>query len=281
MSNNPLAKHFRQPAIYIKLPSKGTFWPEGSLDLPLNEELPVYPMTTKDELLLKTPDALMNGSGVVDVIQSCCPNIKDAWKMPSIDVDTALIAIRIASSGDRMDFDAECPYCKFVGSYAVSLSGMLGSIISPDYSQKFHMNGLKIKLRPQTYFDVNAANQITFQQEKLLSTMRATDIDDEVRAKIMEDTMVKINELAINSYANSIEYIEMEDSTIVSDKDNIIDYFKNSSSETIRTFNEKLREFADIVNLKPIHLTCENEECKKEFKTKLEFDYADFFGAGS
>ena len=101
---NPLAKHFRQPVIYLKLPSGGAYWPDGSIDLPLNNEIPVLAMSTKDEIVLKTPDALLNGQGVVNVIQSCCPNIKDAWKMPSVDVDATIIAIRIASYGNQMDF---------------------------------------------------------------------------------------------------------------------------------------------------------------------------------
>ena len=77
-SSNPLAKHFRQPALYIKLPSSGRFWPDGSIEIPLNGEIPVYPMTAKDEIMIRTPDALLNGAGTVSVIQSCCPNILDA-----------------------------------------------------------------------------------------------------------------------------------------------------------------------------------------------------------
>ena len=100
--SNPLAKHFRQPALYVKLTSNGSFWPDGSLDLPVTGEIPIYPMTTKDEITLRTPDALINGTSVVKVIESCAPNIKDAWKMPTVDVDSTLIAIRIASYGPKM-----------------------------------------------------------------------------------------------------------------------------------------------------------------------------------
>ncbi len=32
--------------------------------------------------------------------------------MPSIDVDATLIAIRIASYGNQMDFTSQCPHCK-------------------------------------------------------------------------------------------------------------------------------------------------------------------------
>ena len=78
-SFNPLANYFRQPAIYLKLPSAGRWWPQGSLELSESQELPIYPMSTKDEILIRTPDALLNGQGVVDVIQSCCPAMKNAW----------------------------------------------------------------------------------------------------------------------------------------------------------------------------------------------------------
>ena len=99
---NPLTSYMRQPKIYISLPSQGNFWPEHSIDMPENNELPVYSMTARDELLFKTPDALMNGQSIVDVIQSCVPNIKNAWVTPSIDLDTILIAIRIATYGEDM-----------------------------------------------------------------------------------------------------------------------------------------------------------------------------------
>ena len=42
--------------------------------------------------MMKTPDALVNGETTVEVIQSCMPNIKDAWKIPVIDLDVILIA---------------------------------------------------------------------------------------------------------------------------------------------------------------------------------------------
>ena len=70
-----LVKYTRSPQIYISLPSQGNFWPEGTLDMPANSELPVLSMNSYDELTLKSPDALMNGQAVVDVIQSCITSI--------------------------------------------------------------------------------------------------------------------------------------------------------------------------------------------------------------
>ena len=64
---NPLSKYFRQPKIYLRLPSKGKFYSPGSLVMTESGELPVYAMTAKDELLIKTPDALLNGEATVEV----------------------------------------------------------------------------------------------------------------------------------------------------------------------------------------------------------------------
>ena len=100
--DNPLKKYFRQPKIYLKLPSGGEFYNSNELDMPENSEVPVYPMTAKDELLFKTPDALINGQATVDVIKSCIPNIRNPWSMPSIDMDAVLIAIRLATYGEKM-----------------------------------------------------------------------------------------------------------------------------------------------------------------------------------
>ena len=48
---------------------------DGAIQIPTTR-IPVLPMSTRDEITINTPDALMNGQGVVDMIHSCCPNIK-------------------------------------------------------------------------------------------------------------------------------------------------------------------------------------------------------------
>ena len=109
-TNNPLRRFFRQPAVYIKLPSDGNFYPPGTLEMPANGELPVYPMTAMDEITYRTSDALFNGTAIVNVIQSCVPNIIDPWSIPNIDMDTLLVAIRIASYGHSMDYESICEH---------------------------------------------------------------------------------------------------------------------------------------------------------------------------
>ena len=73
-NTNPLSKYFRQPSVYVGLPSGGNY-PPTVMERSQTGEISVQPMTARDEVIFKTPDALMNGQGVVDVIQSCFPHI--------------------------------------------------------------------------------------------------------------------------------------------------------------------------------------------------------------
>ena len=74
MAENPLKQYFRQPKIYITLPSKGVFYSPDDIS-GLFENIPIYGMTGMDEIILKTPDALMSGESTVKIVQSCCPTI--------------------------------------------------------------------------------------------------------------------------------------------------------------------------------------------------------------
>jgi hypothetical protein len=151
LSTNPLTKHFRQPIIYLKLPSEGRWYPEGTLDLPVTGEIPIFAMTARDEITMKTPDALMNGASTAHVIESCCPSIKDAWKMPAVDLDPLLIAIRLATYGKEMEFTTVCPHCGTKNEKVLDLSVLLGKITPQNWSQPITIDGLQIQLRPQSY----------------------------------------------------------------------------------------------------------------------------------
>jgi hypothetical protein len=72
MNQNPLQQYFRQPKIFINLPSQGIYSKEGSIQGEVNN-MPVYGMTGMDEIIVKTPDALLSGESTVKVVQSCCP----------------------------------------------------------------------------------------------------------------------------------------------------------------------------------------------------------------
>ena len=109
---NPLAGHFRQPKLYMKLPSGGLFNTDEDLDFPESKEVAVFPMTAKDEILMKNPDALLNGEAVVQVIKSCVPSVLKPQELTNIDVDAILMGIHSATYGDEMEVTAKCKNCE-------------------------------------------------------------------------------------------------------------------------------------------------------------------------
>ena len=132
---NPLNKYYRQPSIYVGLPSGGEFYDNTVFTKTTTGEIPVLPMTAKDEMAFKTPDAMLNGQATVDVIKSCCPNILDPWKLINYDMDTLLIAIRIASYGETMDFTANVPVINEEITHTVNLPSLLDDIRSKWHKQ--------------------------------------------------------------------------------------------------------------------------------------------------
>jgi hypothetical protein len=279
INQNPLANHFRQAVIHTKLVSNGKFWPEGSINLPVTGEIPVLPMTLKDEIILKTPDALMNGSGVVDVIQSCCPSIANAWDMPSIDVDQIIIAIRIATYGEHMDIDATCPQseCKEENSYQINLHNIQAGITMPKYNVPVEVDGLQIFLKPQKYFDLNKRNKLEFEEEQMMKVIReANDSSDkEVVTAQFNQHLNNVLDLNYESLTTSTEKIITETGTVVSNPEFIKEFYTNVQGSVIKKVQDVVSTFARDIAVKPFDVTCPH--CNHQYKVSFTFDYANFF----
>ena len=274
--SNPLAKHFRQPAIYLKLPSQGKYYPPNGIELSISGDIPVYPMTVKDELTLKTPDALMSGAGMIEVLKSCCPSIKDPLSIPTVDLDAIFIALRLASYGEGMDITTTCPHCKSENEFTVNLSTLLDDLTPANYNDSLTVDGLVVKFKPQSYKDINKINLATFEQQKLISNIVSADIADEDKKRLFDESFKKITDLNVSVIIDSIDNIFV-DGTIVSDAAMIKEFLDNCSRQTYQAIKDKIQSLAEKNAVKPIDLTCDNEDCGKKYQAPLEFDNSNFF----
>ena len=274
---NPLSKYFRQPAIHLTLPSGGKFWPEGSIEMNMSGQLEIYPMTTKDEITIRTPDALLNGSSMASLIHSCVPQIKDAWKAPTIDMDALIIAIRIASYGQNMDIDTVCPNqeCKHENRHSLDLTMILDGLKSPNYNRTVDINGLKIKLKPVTYFENNKVKMLAFEQDRAMSVINNDSLSDEEKLTAFQkhmNTMIDINTSLI---ATAIEYIEVDTGIQVNELQYIEEFLNNCDTKIIKEVRIRFEEYAKFMELPKPRMSC--EECGTEYPVSLNFDYANFF----
>ena len=276
-STNPLSKFFRQPILFIKLPSLGRYYKSGSIDLPVTKELPVYGMTAKDEIISKTPDALITGQATVEIIQSCIPNIKNAWEIPVIDLDHILISIRRATYGDGMDFISVCPHCQTKNENTINLEALVSQTFHPDFEETIKTNDLEIFIRPQTFFQLNTIAMKNFEYTRAAKIIEDQTLTDPEKIAKVSEILKKLIDLAIDSIQNSVVAIKTNDGILVEDPDNIREFLKNCDKEIWEIIKNKIETMGDQNPTKKIDLICLNDECKKNYITPLIFELSNFF----
>jgi hypothetical protein len=280
-NQNPLSAYFRAPKMYTNIPSGGKFYGPEILTVPDTNEFAIYPMTTKDELQLKNPDALLNGEAVANLIKSCVPEVKDPKKMFSADVDALLIAIRGASGGDIVEVQAECPECNTTNSVNVSVDESLSEMqtLEDEYNIDIS-NGLKITAMPFSYANTVKAGVASFQSTRSMQSISELT-DDMERLSAFNESFVKLADLNFELLVDSIRSVtymnaDGENDTIV-DKKIIREFLENTESTT----GKEIEEFINDVNGKgvknEVEVTCSSEECENVFTAPINFDPVNFF----
>ena len=277
-NSNPLQRFFRQPAIYIRLSSRPQDWPPGSIELPTNGELPVYPMTAMDEIAYRTPDALFNGEAVVSVIESCIPAIRDAWAVPSTDFDSILVAIRIASYGHEMDIGTKCPACETEADFGLDLRTVIDNLTSGDYTQALTVGDLTFYFRPLNYRQMTASSQVQFEQQKTLQMLEQADVAEEVKVERLNTTMQRLLEVTVRALAESITEIRAQ-GTIVNDPDHFEDFLKNCDRGLFNTVRDRVIELREQSELRPLKMTCPS--CQHKYEQAFTLDMSRFFARDS
>ncbi len=270
---NPLKQYFRRPAMYLKLPSGGQFYDEMTVRIPDNGELPIYPMTAIDEVTAKTPDALFNGSAVVEIIRSCVPNIINPDKLNSIDLDAVLIAIRAASVGSEMDIESDCVSCKETNKFGLNLMGLLASIKPGDYDKELFVGDLSFTFRPLSLSEINEGNMAQFEvQREMINARSIEDVDgqNEATSKVLG----KVNELSFRVVAKGIREVKTPEIT-VDDSNHILDYLKNCDKKVFDTLRNHVISLRETSEIKPLKITCVH--CQYEYEQPFTLNVSDFF----
>jgi len=275
---NPLANYFRQPKLYLRLPSHGKFYPEGALDTSEIDEYPVYAMTAKDELMFKTPDALMNGQATVEVIKSCVPAIKNPWQMPSLDLDAVLIAIRMATFGEQMEMHATCPSCQHFNDFTLNLVHYLDKIALTEYQTEINVPPLTIHIRPYSYKEISRTAMKGLEQQKIFNIVNSEDMPDEEKIQKFGDSFVKLTELTVDVVAGCVTKISTPDGD-VDDLESIKEFIGNAPSDVFNAVNDRIMDMKEQLSLKAQDVKC--SECEHKWNVEVTMDQTNFFGKGS
>jgi len=277
-AKNPLAGWYRQPKIYVRLPSKGKFYPAGALDHSANEEYPVYAMTAKDELMFKTPDALLTGQSTVEVIKSCVPAVLNPWAMPTIDLDFLLIAIRIATYGEKMEIGAACPHCQAENTYDIDINQSLAAYSNFEYDELINIDPLVVYVRPYTYKEMTKISIKSIEQQKIFGIVNDETMSDEDKLEQFGKSFVKITELTVDLIADCISKIETPNGA-TTDKAQIKEFINNCSKDIFEKISTHVTQIKEKIELKIPHVSC--GECQGTFDLPITMDQSNFFDVRS
>lgn len=271
MNSNPLQKYFRQPKIFMSLPSKGLFYPEGVLAGDYNN-VPIFAMTGMDELIMKTPDALFSGEATVKLIESCCPYIKDGREIPSFDVDALLISIRIATFGADMTVAHTCKNCGTENEFEIDLTLMLEHYKDRVFNSKLELGELTVNFKPLSYKDMTRFNTETFKFQKMLTQIE--NVDDDKKQEFIDNVYKQLAALQLDIFLNNIESVTGPDFA-VTERDQIKEWLSNSERTQYSAIKNKLESNRDSWNTPKHHVKCAS--CGTEDDISVTMDQSNFF----
>jgi hypothetical protein len=279
---NPLSSLMRQPKIFIRLPSNGNYWEPGSIDISETGEYPVYSMTASDELMLKIPDALMNGQAVVNVIQHCIPNIKNAWNCPNLDMDVILIAIRIATYGEMMTLPIKLG-TDFNQEYQVDLRLMIDKLLAqitwdPIVSID---EGLTVYVKPADYKLMTESALQSFETQKIMQLVNDESIPEETKLAAFKDSFSKLNDLAIGIINRSVFRVESSQGS-TDNPAHIQEFMLNVDKAVFEKIKSHIETQRATNEIKPLTIATTDEMraagvTEDEISIPLQFDPSTFF----
>lgn len=279
-TTNPLSRYFRVPGLHIKLPTQGAYLPQGALDLTMADELPVYPMRAADELLMRSPDALMSGYAVEKMLESCVPAIKTPRLISTPDLDVLLLAIRAASYGNKMDIEVPCPSCETRNSFECDIPDLLGTVtpLPPDNAVRLSAEVVAY-IRPFNLENATKVALAAFNEARAVQAIEENEeISDEMVQKAINESYRRMSELNLHMTADCILKVVTPEAE-VTDKSSIAEFVNNIPREWSKKIDEALKRLNSAGVDRRLHVQCSN--CNHQWDTEVEFDPASFFALGS
>ena len=265
--NNPLAIFQRKPQPLLKLPSNGRWWAPNSLEN--NSIIEVLSMTGRDEFMLLNANPILLNSVLVELIQRCIPAVKDAWQMPKVDMDAAIIAIRIASYGNMMKTVHQCPNCKADNIIDVDLHDMIDNITLPDFDQPIYINDdIAFYVKPTTMKDSETIALSQTRRLALLAEITKQDINQEEQAKLINDNLWQLTDDAVKMMSYNIDRV-IAKGAVVSDPQFIQQWIMDADRESYDKINRGINDKLDEYKMPRYSTEC--SACGTNFQAEIEF----------
>jgi hypothetical protein len=284
MTTNPLQQFFRQPSVYLRLPTNGRWYTNDMVEMTEDRELAVYPLSAMNDIMLNTPDAMLNGQALENVIRDCAPGIKNVKKFMLPDLEALFLAIKSASNGGKMDIDRKCAKCNAENTYELNCQHLLDSATSlndSDLTIRFG-DDLIVYVTPYDFEMRQLFMKREFEEEKLFRNITAQGdaIDEITKASMMAESVERLSKVTFNLVSRSIEKILMvKSNTVVTDRDHINEWLVGITKSQAEMVMEAVDKVNKVGITKALTITCNS--CGHSWEDALSFDPASFFGKRS
>jgi len=256
---NPLLEKVTIPGEKFRVPSGGLFYLHGELDDSVKDgEVMLHPMNAVDELHLKSPDKLLSGDAVVDVLRRCLSDVAKPEELLAKDVDFILMCLRLISYGPNFDLVTthDCKEAK-EHKYSVPLRPIIQSTkpIDPTQLSKYQLtteSGQVVRIHPPKFL---ATVKLYEQFGKDLST---------------DEEFEKLGIQLIDSIAEMIRDVDGHE-----DKNDIKEWLKTIRVGDVRQISDKVAEMSDW-GIDPT-FTVKCKDCDKDMSVFVPINPVSFF----
>lgn len=255
---NPLLQKLKKkiPGETFRLPSRGLFYKNAELDPEVEDgEVVVYPMTTIDELMMRSSDMLFQGTAITEVIGRCVPQILKPGRLIASDIDFLLTALRKVSYGPTLPIPHKCGFCEAPEKdYGLPIAYFIQKtkeITSEQFeAMNITVDDYKVKLRPCVFEEMIAILQRQSGEEF--------------------DTMEKVSDWIDASLAAIIRSVDG-----ITDSAQITEWLKHLP----RALKEELSNNVELINQWGLEFSYEIacDECGKKAEIKSTLNPTGFF----
>ena len=274
--DNPLKQYFRQLKMYLRLPSGGNYYKPGVIELNEKGEVGILPMTGKDELALKNPDALLNGEALIEVLVSCVPALKQPRALLANDIEALITAIRYATFNDSLETSLACPKCGHENTFKLDLQYALDNMSELDSEYVVNLDsGLSVFVKPYAFPELLKTLHAQFEQTKLARAIDSETITEEKRMAIFGTAFKEIAVTKFNLMtAGVIKVVDEQNNINVSDSKYINDFLQNIDKKSADKIGDLIDEINKIGIKKTFTAKC--GKCEHQWESEIDFNPVNF-----
>lgn len=192
-----------------------------------------------------------------------------------MDIDTALVAIRLATYGHELDIGTTCPGCNNRDDYTIDLRTVLENITVGKFDEGVQLGDLKIMFKPMTYRNINDNSLAQFEEQKTIQMLQGSDqIDDVEKIARLGDALKKITSITTLAIAKMIDKV-VTPTGVVTELEYISEWLNNCDKNTFNSIRDRVLELKEQSEIKPVQIVC--DECGNEYPQPFTLDMSNFF----